>query len=180
MFKLYLKFPGTAEKQSQRQRPEMAEAPLTLLWGRHLSAAYKSATSKRGRHSCQEYFSLWAALSTSFAFSKLAHEQNLQNLTDKRGGRAAVAPPLDSRPEEQRHGESLSPAALPPGHHGSHLLQHACSSQKTRLQMPAREQRTASTPCIFTTAPVTRSARNIWPKPWIVNRNISKTTTAQH
>lgn len=63
MFKSCLKFSGTAEKQSQRQRPEMAEAPLTLLWGRHLSAAYKSATSKRGRHSCQEYFSLWAALS---------------------------------------------------------------------------------------------------------------------
>lgn len=175
MFKLYLKFPGTAEKQSQRQRPEMAEAPLMLLWGRHLSAAYKSATSKRGRHSCQEYFSLWTALSTSFAFSKPAHEQNLQNLTDKRGGRAAAAPPSDSRPRE-----SLSPAALPPSHHGSHLLQHACSSQKTRLQMPAREQRTASSPCIFITVPVTRSARNIWPKPWIFNRNISKTTTAQH
>lgn len=37
MFKLYLKFPVAAEKQSQRQRPEMAKAPLTLLWGRHLS-----------------------------------------------------------------------------------------------------------------------------------------------
>lgn len=47
-------------------------------------------------------FSLWAAFSTSFAFSNLAHTQNLQHLADKQGGRAAAAPPSHPRPEEAR------------------------------------------------------------------------------
>lgn len=111
----------------------MAEAPLTSLWGRHLSAAYKSATSKRGRHSCQEYFSLWAALNTSFAFPNVAHEQNLQNLTNRRGGRAAAG----SRPED-RHRESLSPAAPPPSHHGSHLLPACLQLPKNQLTNPSQ------------------------------------------
>lgn len=83
-------------------------------------------------------FSLWAALSTSFAFSNLA-----QNLTDKRGGRA-VAPPLDCRPRAGDH--------VPRATTGHTCHQPACSSQKTRLQIPASEQRTASTPCMLITA----------------------------
>lgn len=76
MFKLYLKFPGTAEMQSQREGPEVAGAPLRLLWGRRL-CCHKSATSKPGRHSCQNTdFSLWAALSTHL-HSQILHRMSL-------------------------------------------------------------------------------------------------------
>lgn len=116
MFKLYLKFPGTAGKQSQRERPEVAEAPLGLLWGRRPSAATKvlQNANQGGTAARSTDFGLWAALSTSFAFSNLA--QNPQNLTDKPGGRA-VAPPLDCRPEQER----TQAEPRPPSHHGSHL-----------------------------------------------------------
>lgn len=53
VFKLYLKFPGTAEKQSQRERPEVAEAPLRLLWGRRLSAATECHIQTREAQECR-------------------------------------------------------------------------------------------------------------------------------
>lgn len=115
MFKLYLKFPGTAEKQSQRQRPEVAEAPLRLLWGRRLSAAYKPATSKRGRHSCQEYtFQPLGCFQHLICILKsCTHEQNPQNFSDKTGGRA-VTPLLDCRAEEERaQGEPVPSSTSP-------------------------------------------------------------------
>lgn len=72
MFKSYLKFPVSAEQQSQRRRPEMAAAAPVPLWGRRLPAAYKGSTSTEGGTAARNtYFSLQAAFSTSFAFSNL-------------------------------------------------------------------------------------------------------------
>lgn len=55
-----------------------------------------------------------------------------------------MAPPLDSRPRAGDH--------VPQATTGHTCHQPACSSQKTRLQIPASEQRTASTPCMLITA----------------------------
>lgn len=138
MFKLYLKFPGTAEKQSQRERPEVAEAPLGLLWGRRLSAATEVPHPNQGGTAARSTdFSLWAALSTSFASSNLA--QNLQNLTDKRGGRAVA-------------GEDTGTATSPKPPWVTPATSMPAAPKRTRLQIPASEQRRASTPCMFLTA----------------------------
>lgn len=181
MFKSYLKFPGTAEKQSQRQRPETAEAPLTLLWGRCLSTAYKSATSKRGRHSCQEYrfqplgcFQHLVCILKSCTRTQPTEPHRLAGRQSRRGASVRSQP---------RGGEGTG-RACPQQHFlqattGHTCHQHACSSQKKGFQTPAREQRPASTPRIFVTPLVTRSAWNVGPKARIFNRNIPKNTTAQ-
>jgi len=72
MFKSCLKFPVSAEQQSQRRRPEMAAAAPAPRWERRLPAAYKGSTSTEGGTAARNtYFSLRAAFSTSFAFSNL-------------------------------------------------------------------------------------------------------------
>lgn len=180
MFKLYLKFPGTAEKQSQRQRPETAEAPLTLLWGRCFSTAYKSATSKRGRHSCQECrFQPLGCFQHLVCILKSCTSTEPYRISQTRG-EAELPRCLRS---QTRGGEGTG-RACPQQHFlqattGHTCHQHACSSQKTGLQTPAREQRPASTPHMSITPLVTRSAWKVGPKAQIFNRNIPKTTTAQ-
>lgn len=75
-------------------------------------------------------FSLWAALSTSFAFS---------NLAQNRTYRIEAEPPRHLRiPDLRRRGhrESLSPAALPPSHHGSHLPPACLQLPKKRAHKP--------------------------------------------
>lgn len=117
MFKLHLKFPVTAEKQSQRQRPAMAKALRTLLWGRRLSTTYRSATFKWGRHSCQEYiFQPLGCFQHLVCIFNSTHEQNLQNLIYKQEQQPTEAEPpsrLRQITDPSRRGQtkSLSPEA---------------------------------------------------------------------
>lgn len=140
MFKLYLKFPGTAEKQSQRQRPETAEAPLTLLWGRCFSTAYKSATSKRGRHSCQECrFQPLGCFQHLVCILKSCTSTEPYRISQT--SREAELPRcLRQIPDPRRRGhrESLSPAALPPSHHGSHLPPACLQLPKNGVANPSQ------------------------------------------
>lgn len=122
MFQIYLNFPGTAEKQSQRRRPEMAEAPLTLLWGRHLSTASKSATSSRGRHSCQQYrFEPLGCFQHLLYILKPCPKPTESHWQVRRQSCCRRHSQIPD-PRRRGHRDSLSPAALPPSHHHrSHL-----------------------------------------------------------
>lgn len=139
MFKLYLKFPGTAEKQSQRQRPEMAEAPLTLLWGRCFSTAYKSATSKRGRHSCQECrFQPLGCFQHLVCILKSCTRTEPTESHRRAGRQSCHGASVRSQTRGGGHRESLSPAALPPSHHGSHLPPACLQLPKNGVANPSQ------------------------------------------
>lgn len=105
MFKLYLKFPVTTEKQSQRQRPKMAKVPLTLLGGKaSLYRLQKRHIQMReaqlpGRHILASGLLSAPRLHFQIHTRTEPTESHLQAKTATDGGRAAASPPLDYRPE---------------------------------------------------------------------------------
>lgn len=123
MFKSCLKFPVSAEQQSQRRRPEMAAAAPVPLWGRRLPAAYKGSTSTEGGTAARNtYFSLRAAFSTLFAFSNL-HTNSTYRISfpsrkgERRRRSDGRAQPTQSQPQEHR---AQTPSCPKPwGPHGA-------------------------------------------------------------